>query len=117
MPIPIVLLISLFHFSIIPAQPYVKFIPDKDQVKEVVLENNSYRYTIAIGNAVKLTSMLDKSTGYDYMKNNEDLIFTSSPHPWALDHVGFQLFNVEEFTKDGRKGVSIRQQSSYVENS
>ena len=117
MPIPIVLLISLFHYSIMSAQPYVKFIPDKDQVKEVVLENNSYRYTIAIGNAVKLTSMLDKSTGYDYMKNNEDLIFTSSPHPWALDHVGFQLFNVEEFTKDGRKGVSIRQQSSYVENS
>ena len=75
MPIPIVLLISLFHFSLMSAQPYVKFIPDKDQVKEVVLENNSYRYIIAIDNAVKLISMLDKSTGYDYMKNNEDLIF------------------------------------------
>ena len=52
-------------------KPTVTYIPDKEQVKEIVLENNSHRYTIAIDNAVKLVSILDKSSGYDYLVKNE----------------------------------------------
>ena len=99
-------------------KPTVTYIPDKEQVKEIVLENNSHRYTIAIDNAVKLVSILDKSSGYDYLVKNETLIFTSVyPKGRWLDNVGYQLFTVDEVSKDGRKGVSIWQQSSYVENS
>jgi len=55
----------------------VTYVPDKEQVKEIVLENKSLRYTITINNAVKLVSILDKSSGYDYLEKNEPLIFTS----------------------------------------
>jgi len=96
----------------------VTYVPDKEQVKEIVLENKSLRYTITINNAVKLVSILDKSSGYDYLEKNEPLIFTSVyPHARWLDNVGYQLFTVEEVSKEGRDGISIWQQSSYVENS
>ena len=113
--IPVLLALTPGQVS---GKPTVTYIPDKEQVKEIVLENNSHRYTIAIDNAVKLVSILDKSSGYDYLVKNETLIFTSVyPKGRWLDNVGYQLFTVDEVSKDGRKGVSIWQQSSYVENS
>ena len=82
----------------------VTYVPDKEQVKEIVLENKSLRYTITINNAVKLVSILDKSSGYDYLGKNEPLIFTSVyPHGRWLDNVGYQLFTVEEVSKEGRE--------------
>ncbi|MEC9456044.1 MAG: hypothetical protein VX537_01305 [Candidatus Neomarinimicrobiota bacterium] len=96
----------------------LKYVPDKEQVKEIILENTSHQYTITIDNAVRLVSIIDKLSGYDYLENNEPLIFTSCyPKGRWLDNVGYQLFTVDEVSKDGRKGVSIWQQSSYVENS
>ena len=114
-------IIFLLMLADVSAEPTVTFVPNKEQVKEIVLENSSYKYTIAIDNAVRLKSILEKSTGYDYVENNQDLIFTSSLRPttWHrfLDNTGYQLFTVDEISYKGRKGVSISQQSSYVENS
>ena len=111
-------LFTQFSLFQIYAKPRVSFLPNKSQVKEIVLENDVYSYKIAIDNAVKLVHVIDKTSDYDYMKDSGSLIFTSSPDPgFWLDNVGYQLFTVEEFTKGDRKGVSIRQQSSYVENS
>ena len=113
--IPILLALTPCQVS---GKTTVTYVPDKEQVKEIVLENKSLRYTITINNAVKLVSILDKSSGYDYLGNNEPLIFTSVyPHARWLDNVGYQLFTVEEVRKEGRDGISIWQQSSYVENS
>ncbi len=96
----------------------LKYIPQKETVEEIILENETYQYTIKIDNAVRLQSIIEKSSGYNYLQKNEPLVFTSCyPRGRWLDNVGYQLFTVEEFSKEERQGVSIRQQSSYVENS
>jgi len=113
--------LSLIATIQIFANPTLRYVPNKAQVKEIILENSNYKYTIVLDNAVRLRSILEKSSGYDYMENNQDLIFTSSLRPttWHrfLDNTGYQLFKVDEISYKGRKGVSISQQSSYVENS
>ena len=96
----------------------LKYIPQKETVEEIILENETYQYTIKIDNAVRLQSIIEKSSGYNYLQKNEPLVFTSCyPRGRWLDNVGYQLFTVKEFSKEERQGVSIRQQSSYVENS
>ncbi len=96
----------------------LKYIPQKETVEEIILENETYQYTIKIDNAVRLQSIIEKSSGYNYLQKNEPLVFTSCyPRGRWLDNVGYQLFTVEEFSEEERQGVSIRQQSSYVENS
>ena len=113
--------LSLIATLQIFANPTLRYVPNKAQVKEIILENSTYKYTIVLDNAVRIRSILEKSSGYDYMENNQDLIFTSSLRPttWHrfLDNTGYQLFKVDEINYKGRKGVSISQQSSYVENS
>jgi len=45
-------IIFLLMLADVSAEPTVTFVPNKEQVKEIVLENSSYKYTIAIDNAV-----------------------------------------------------------------
>ena len=74
-------LFTQFSLFQIYAKPRVSFLPNKSQVKEIVLENDVYSYKIAIDNAVKLVHVIDKTSDYDYMKDSGSLIFTSSPDP------------------------------------
>ena len=55
----------------------LKYIPQKETVEEIILENETYQYTIKIDNAVRLQSIIEKSSGYNYLQKNEPLVFTS----------------------------------------
>ena len=102
------------------AEVGLRYVPNKEQVKDIVLENDHVKYTITINNTVTLAEAVHKATGADLLAGNPPLTF-SSVHvlQWGgrIDDVGFQLFTLEESRTKDRVSVSIRQQSSYVENS
>ena len=52
-------LFTQFSLFQIYAKPRVSFLPNKSQVKEIILENDVYSYKIAIDNAVKLVHVID----------------------------------------------------------
>lgn len=107
--------IIFFNTEII-AQATLTYLPNKELVRNVVLENEHVKFTITINKGVKLSSAIDKKMNIDYMIGNENLMFYSQRQPWWLDDVGYQLFTYTDIQKDGTVSISITQQSSYVEN-
>ncbi|MBC8181514.1 hypothetical protein H8E88_10365 [candidate division KSB1 bacterium] len=114
--IAIFLFIFMFLFSDVRAHVKLTYLPNKQLVKNVVLENDHVKYTINIDKGVKLSSAVDKKTNIDYMNGNSDLMFFSQRTPWWLDDVGFQLFTFTDKEDNDKVSVSINQRSSYVEN-
>ncbi len=98
------------------AQASLKYVPDKDNVRHIILENDHVSFTINFDKGVKISSAIDKKTNVDYMDGNDKLLFFSQRCPWWLDDTGFQLFSFVEETEDDNVIVSITQRSSYVEN-
>lgn len=99
------------------AEVNLRYIPNKEHVREIILENETHKYTIAIHNAVRLTSAITKATNTDALSDSPPLMFVSVRYPWWLDDVGYQLFTFEEKKTENQVTISIGQQSSYVENS
>ena len=97
-------------------QTSVSYIPDKDLVRNIILENGLIKYELTLDKGVHLTGATDKSTGLDHLQNNPDLLFISQRIPWHIIDVGFQLFQVEEERTGEHVTIRIRQQSTYVEN-
>ena len=112
----ILLLACLVINSNVIAQAKLSFRPDKQSVREVVLENEYVKYVIKVDKGVKLSSAVDKKINVDYMDGNGDLMFFSQRTPWWLDDVGFQLFTFKEKSEGETVTVAITQRSSYVEN-
>jgi len=112
----IILFIFVFSYADIFAQATLTYLPNKQLVRDVVLENEHVKYTIRIDKGVNLASAIDKKMNIDFMDGNDDLMFYSQRQRLWLDDVGFQLFTIDESKDDGKVSISIRQQSSYVEN-
>lgn len=114
---PVLIWIVLFIFQLTPLKSAeVKFIPNKTNVKEIVLENQKMSYTLIIDGRVKLAKIIDKTTGMNVLEGNQPLTFVTARHPWALIDVGFHLFTVDEIKTVNNVSVTITEQSSYVEN-
>ena len=114
------LLIMSPHVGEVRAEVGLRFIPNKEQVRDIVLENDHVKYTITINKTVMLSQALLKASGADLMAGNPPLTFSAVRiRQWGggIDDVGFQLFTIDESLTKDRVSVSIRQQSSYVENS
>jgi hypothetical protein len=92
------------------------FIPSKEMVKQIILENDSVRFDLRVDRGVYLAGMTEKSMGVDLMAGNPPLMFLSIRLPWDFPDVGYQLFTIEDQKSADRVSVSIRQESSYVEN-
>jgi hypothetical protein len=110
------LYILIFPQSETHAQAKLTYLPNKQLVRNIVLENEHVKFTISIDKGVKLSSAIDKKMDIDYMDGNDNLMFYSQRQPWWLNDVGFQLFTYNDDKDDGKVSVSIIQQSSYVEN-
>jgi hypothetical protein len=98
------------------AQAKLIYLPNKQHVRNIVLENEHVKFTITIDKGVKLSEAVDKKSNVDYMAGNGSLLFFSQRCPWWLDDVGFQLFSHEDKKENGKVSVSVIQRSSYVEN-
>jgi hypothetical protein len=98
------------------AETRLTFIPSKEMVKEIVLENDSVRFVLKIDRGVYLAGMTDKKSGMNLMSGNPPLMFLSVRLPWDFTDVGYQLFTVNDQKDANRVSVSIRQESDYVEN-
>lgn len=116
----ILCVISFVLLTIIPttglAKGEIKYIPDKANVKNIVLENETVQYTISLDRSVKLTSAVEKATGIDFLAGNLPLMFLSIRIPLWLDDVGYHLFTIKDKKTRKDVSVSISQKSSYVEN-
>ena len=113
-------ILLLITFLAAPAKSLSKaqlrYFPDKQNVHYVVLENDSVAYKIQLQQGVKITSIVEKKSGIDYVQNNPPLLFTSVRNPLWLDDVGFQLFTIQDDETENSISITITQQSSYVEN-
>lgn len=98
------------------AETALDFSPNKENVKFVLLQNDSVAYKILIDKAVKLAEIVDKKTGTNLLADNQPLLFASVRNPLWLDDVGFHLFTIDESAQGDQMTVTIKQQSSYVEN-
>lgn len=105
-----------FSLNGIIAQVKLNYLPNKENVRNIVLENEHVKFTITVDKGVKLSSAIDKKTNIDYINGNDQLLFFSQRCPWWLDDTGFQLFNVVDETDNDNVTVSVTQRSSYVEN-
>ncbi|MFC1620454.1 hypothetical protein ACFL45_10980 [Candidatus Neomarinimicrobiota bacterium] len=112
--------IPLLAFMLLPLVSLqsadVKFIPNKANFKEIVLENEQMRYTLIIDGRVKMASALDKTTGVDVFDNNPPLTMISSQFAWNIIDVGVQMFTAEESKSGDKATVTITEQSTYYEN-
>ena len=99
-----------------PAESEIKYLPDKVHVKNIVLENDMFRYTISLDRSVKLTSAVEKATGTDFLAGNPPLMFTAVRMSSWIDDVGYHLFTAEDSETEKGACISITQKSSYVEN-
>jgi hypothetical protein len=106
----------MFPNSETHAQVNLTYLPNKQLVRNIVLENEHVKYTINIDKGVTLSAAIDNKTNIDYMADNSNLMFFSQRTPWWLDDVGFQLFTFNDQRDNGKVSVSINQRSSYVEN-
>ncbi len=112
----IFLYVFMFLHSETNAQVKLTYLPNKQLVRNIVLENEHVKYTINIDKGVKLSAAIDKKSNIDCMAGNSNLMFFSQRQPWWLDDVGFQLFTYNDKKDNGNVSVSINQRSSYVEN-
>ena len=108
---------SCWMIGNVSAAVQLRYLPNKETVKEIILENEEIRYAISLDNTVKLSSALMKATNIDLLQGNSPLTFSSVRMSLPLDDVGYHLFTVRESTSPNAVEISIRQQSSYVENS
>ncbi len=99
-----------------PAEKVITYLPDKLHVKNIVLENETIRYTISLDRGVELTSAVEKATGTDFLAGNPPLMFTSVRMRSWIDDVGYHLFTMEDKETEKEVRLSITQKSSYVEN-
>ena len=114
------LLLACAFLSVSPttslARVKISYIPDKEHVKKIVLENEVVRYTISLNGGIKLAGAVNLATGSDALAGNPYLAFFSIRNPWWLDDVGFHLITIKDKQVAGIVSVTVTQQSSYVEN-
>jgi hypothetical protein len=111
------LALSILFSARTRAESRLTYIPSKEMVKQIVLENDSVRFELKIDRGVYLACMTEKTINVDLMANNPPLMFLSVRLPWEFPDVGYQLFTVADQKSEDRVSVSIKQESSYVENS
>ena len=102
--------VLMFQHSETYAQAKLTYLPNKQLVRNIVLENEHVKFTITIDKGVKLSTAIDKKLNIDYMVGNDNLMFFSQRHPLWLHDVGFQLFTFDDKRDDGMVSVSIIQQ-------
>ena len=112
----LIIFILLSSHSEVSAQASLKFMPSKDLVRDIVLENDLVKYVITVDKGVALSGAVDKTMNIDYMEDKNALMFISQRNPLWLDDVGYQVFTLEEKESGGVVSVSITQRSSYYEN-
>ena len=98
------------------ADAEIHYIPDRENPRHVVLENDHVRYVLSLDRGVRLAELVDKRSGADLLAGNDPLAFVSVRQPWPLNDVGYDILTLEEVQMDGRVGVVSRHRSSYVEN-
>ncbi len=98
------------------AEPQLSFLPNKQSVRHIVLENENTKYTLLLDKGIKMSGCVEKSTGVDLFEGNPPLLLLSARDPLWLDDVGYQLFTVDTKQNDDMVSVSIVQKSTYVEN-
>jgi len=113
----ILIWILLIIFQLTPLHSAeVKYVPNKANVREIVLENQQMSYTLIIDGRVKLAKAINKTTGNNVLEGNQPLTLVTTRHPWSLIDVGFHLFTVDEMKSGNNVSVTITEESSYVEN-
>ncbi len=97
-------------------QTKLSYLPNREIVKHIIIENDKVKYELTLDKSVKLASIIDKKTGIDYAENNPDLMFISARLSFYLDDVGYHQFTIEDEKSAREFSVTVKQQSSYVEN-
>jgi hypothetical protein len=102
--------LAFLHPPAVQANAELKYLPSKEQVEQIVLENDLVRFTIEIKKQVRLKNLIDKTTGRDFMKDNPPLIFCS------VSGQEYHLFSFSERRAEKVVSVTISQQAgSYVQ--
>ena len=114
------LLLACAFFTVSPtlgyANPKIIYLPDKANVRKIVLENETMRYTLSLDGSVKLSGAVNIANGSDALAGNPALTFISIRNVYWLDDVGFHLVTIKDKQTARSASVTITQQSSYVEN-
>ncbi len=110
-------IVFCFFAKTVTARTTLSYVPSRELVKQIVLENEAVRYILEVDKtSVKLAGIIDKESGTDYMAGHEPLQFLAAKELWGIRDVGYHRFTFdEEEIRDG-VSVSISQKSVYSEN-
>jgi len=109
------LLLLLLARPAAPATVEVRYLPDRENARRVVLENESFSYTLLIDRGVYLEKALNRAAGTDYLAGNPPLLLVATPGDGTA-HPGYQLFRLEEAAGENGPAVMVYQESAFVEN-
>ena len=98
------------------ADAEIQYIPNRDNPRQVIMENDHVRYVLFLDRGVHLAELVDKRSGVDLLAGNAPLAFVSVRQPWQLNDVGYDLLTLDEVQMEGHVGIISRHRSSYVEN-
>jgi len=111
-PVLFLLLLTTAGF----AEVRLTYVPSKELVKDVILENDSARYALKLDRGVYLSSMTLKKTGTDLLSGQAPLMLLSVRLPWSFIDVGYQLMTVADQISKDRVSITIHQECGYVDN-
>ncbi len=116
--VPPLCVISLAMLTTVPAtvsaESKVSYIPDKENVETIILENETVKYTISLVQGVELSSVIKKGEGTDFLDGNPPLMFCSVR---SARDVGYQLLTLgEKERRADEVSISVTEKSSYAEN-
>ena len=111
-----ILLLSLSIPTTTFADAEIQYLPNRENPRQVVMENDDVRYVLALDRGVRLAELIDKRSGIDLMAGNDPLAFVSVRQPWPFNDVGYDVLTLQEIEMEGHVGIITRHRSSYVEN-
>ena len=94
----------------------VSALPDAENPKTIVLENDSLSMTINMDWQLSVPVMEYKPLGINFIQPNKPMPLVQTDSPWILNNVGFAIrtATVEQTMESAI--VSIEARSNYVEN-
>ena len=111
-----ILLLSMSIPAAAFADAEIQYLPNRENPRQVVMENDDVRYVLALDRGVRLAELIDKRSGVDLLAGNDPLAFVSVRQPWPFNDVGYDILTLEEVEMEGHVGIITRHRSSYVEN-
>jgi hypothetical protein len=112
----LIIVICFLYISSVYSISKIQILPNEEIPNEIILENDSLSVKVQLGRYVYFTSFKDKISGVEFIDPATPAPVVKINSQWHLLQVGFNIWQVTEFSNGDKKGVQIELFSDYLEN-